>query len=338
MNKLLFSLSLLSTILLSSCSRYGSVSLNYPLNPKVVVPGNVHTIALVNRSLAAPKSKERLKNLAEAIYTGEVGGSDKNASEECLRGVFEEVRGKRAPQIVIPTKMKVYGTGSREIPAPLNWKSVQTLCDSTGAQALLCLESFDSNTDALVNTAANVIGDLISKRTNNPIPSQVNMNVISYWRLYYPATKSIVDEYRCVRNSSFQTNGIGTFILPPDALQHSAFSSGIEYISRLLPDYYRVTRLLYKRGVGSEAWEFKRAFRRAETANWKDASEIWQQLARSKNRINAGRACLNMAVCNEVLGNTEEALVWARKSYEDYRNKLGRDYTNILLERKRIGY
>ena len=329
---------LLATIVLSSCSRYGSVSLNYPLNPKVMVPSDVRTIAMVNRSLAAPNSKAKLKNVLEAIYTGEVGGSDKHASEECLRGVFEEVRGRRAPQIVIPGTMKVFGTGTREIPAPLSWQSVQTLCDSTGAQALLCLESFDSNTDALANTAANVIGNLITQRPNNPLPNHVNMNVISYWRLYYPKNKSIVDQYQCNRHASFETNGIGAFVLPPDALPNAAFSSGREYISRLLPDYYTVTRRMYKRGVGAEAWEFKRAFRRAETANWKDAAAIWEKLANSPNRINAGRACLDLAVTNEVLGNIDEALVWARRSYEDFGNKLGRDYTNILLERKRIGY
>jgi hypothetical protein len=32
-----------------------------------------------------------------------------------------------------------------------------------------------------------------------------------------------------------------------------------------------------------------------------------------------------------VLGNRHEAIKWAKKSYEDYGDKLGRNYANILM-------
>jgi hypothetical protein len=45
---------------------------------------------------------------------------------------------------------------------------------------------------------------------------------------------------------------------------------------------------------------------------------------------------LNIAVANEVLGNTDLALDWAKRSYEYHNDKLGRSYSKILLRRKSL--
>jgi hypothetical protein len=37
-----------------------------------------------------------------------------------------------------------------------------------------------------------------------------------------------------------------------------------------------------------------------------------------------------------VLGHTDLALEWAKKSYEFYKDKLGRSYSNVLLLRRNI--
>jgi Family of unknown function (DUF6340) len=325
---------LFSCIVLFSCSKYGYVSVNYPLNPQVVLPQDVKSIAYVNRSNSDPHLKNTAKRVLEAIVTAEVGGSDKIASEECQRGIFEQLRGRVGPVIVAPSNINVYGTGTREIPAPLSWNAVKTICDTTHSQALLCLESFDSNTDLAQSVVTNEIGNLIgSGKLSNPIPNQVHMNVTSFWRMYYPAKQSIIDEYRCNKNIGF-TGPIPS----PEALPQAAFSSGREYISRFLSDYYTVSRKFYKRGLGRDNEGFQIAFRKSATANWKEAAEIWEQLSHSNNRRNAGRACLNLAVTNEVLGNIDAAIVWARKAYENYNDKIARYYVNSLLEKKRIGF
>jgi hypothetical protein len=41
-----------------------------------------------------------------------------------------------------------------------------------------------------------------------------------------------------------------------------------------------------------------------------------------------------MAIINEINGDLDAALKWARKSYEDYNDKLGIRYVRILENRK----
>jgi hypothetical protein len=317
-------------IVFSGCSKYGFVSLNYPTRPSVFFPENVKTIAVVNRSLT--KKIDKQNKVTESIVTGEIAGSDRIASDECLKGVFDRINGLRGLSIVIPQKTRLYGTGTRVTPELLDWKLVQTICDSSGADALLVLENFDSNSDLVVAALTNQVQSVIRGGTSKPeLPNQIRLNVIAFWRLYDPSTKTIVDQYRSSNNMTF--NGI---IAPPDALPNAAYNAGQEYIQRFLPGYYTVKRDMYKKGKGASKQDFKTAFRRAEVANWQGAIDTWTEILNHTSRKNAGRACLNIAVSYEVLGNTNQTLQWAKKSYEDYGDGLARDYAKILLDRKNI--
>ncbi|MFH0895332.1 MAG: DUF6340 family protein [Bacteroidota bacterium] len=334
MKKTLLSLFIL-VALLSSCSKYGFVNLKYPNPPAMVLPENIKTIAIVNRSLT-PKTEKNNKAL-EAITSGEIAGSDKIASDECLKGVYDRINGWGQMTIVIPAKTRLYGTGTRVTPEILDWKLVKNICDSNKADALLVLETFDSNSDLVAGAVVNTATALITGNQVKPsMPSQIRMNVLSFWRLYDPVNKKIIDQFQSNSQLVFDAGGAALNVPPPDALPKTAYNAGMLYIERFLPSYYFVHRDMYKRGKGGAKQMFKTAFRRAEVANWDGASELWTKLSNDRKRKNAGRACLNMAVACEVKGNIDMALVWAKKAYEDYRDKTARSYVNNLQYRKNI--
>lgn len=320
------------TLSISGCSKYGYVSLNYPTAPLAYLPDNVSTIAAVNRSLTSEEDQD--SKIIEVIVTSEVAGSDRLASDESIKGVLDAGNALEDVQIVIPGQVRMYGTGTRQLPELLDWDLVAEICESEGADALLVLETFDSNTDLLLSAATDQVAAIISTGSVQPVlPGQIKMNVVSYWRLYDPDTKKIIDQYQHNSYITFDTNA---GILPPHALPETAYASGRAYIQRFLPGYYVVKRELYKRTSGSAKRQFKAGYRRTEVANWQGAIEIWDELADHGKRKTAGRACLNIAVANEVLGNTDIALEWAQRSYEYYDDKLGRRYAKILLKRKSI--
>jgi len=323
---------LLIPLLISGCSKYGYVSLNYPQAPQAYFPEDVNQIAIVNRSLVNEENAE--SRTLEAIATSEIGGSDRLASDECIKGVYEEAKALNGTEVIIPRQLRLYGTGTREMPELLDWNLVAEICESEGSDALLVLETFDSNTDLLLSTATEQVAAIISSGApKSTLPGQIKMNVVCYWRLYHPGTKSIIDQYRHSSYYTFDTKG---GVLPPTALPQTAYAAGIEYIQRFMPGFYVVRRDLYKRTSGSAKHEFEAGYRRAEVANWEGAMEIWEELADHSKQKTAGRACLNIAVANEVLGNTDLALDWAKKSYEYYDDKLGRSYSKVLLRRRNL--
>ena len=77
------------------------------------------------------------------------------------------------------------------------------------------------------------------------------------------------------------------------------------------------------------------ASRKAQTGNWQQAGEIWQEAVKTSKRKFAGRACYNLALVSEVNGDLDQAMQWAQKSYEDYNNKYALYYMRILEDRKR---
>lgn len=320
-------------ILISGCSKYGSVTLQYPTAPRAFLPKDIHTLAVVNRSLTEKENGA----VVESILSGEVAGSDKRASDEALKGVFDRINGWHDIRVVIPSRTRLYGTGTRQTPELLDWNTVQQICDSSGADALLVLETFDSNSDLLATAINEGVNTLVTGNAPAP-PRQIRMNVYCYWRLYDPKNRNIIDQYQ---STSYMVFNAGTALVPippPEALPQTAYYAGAEYIQRFLPTYYNVRRSLYKRGKAQDKHQFLAAFRRAEVADWEGARQIWQSLAQSPDRVNAGRACLNVAVSYEVLGNVNEALHWAKKSYTDYGNKLARDYQSRLSYRLSVEY
>jgi len=317
---------------ISSCRSTGYVSLKYPTAPVVSLPANIHNIVLVNRSAAKPGDKKN--SVIESIATGEIAGSDKLASDECLKGVYDGINGWKEFNVLIPPDNHLYGTGTREMPPLLNWAFVKKTCEGNKSDALLVLETFDSNSDIISKAVTDGINSVLSGHPTTPAPpTQIRMNVISSWRMYDPYSEKIIDEFTSNSKLVFDANGQGIALPPPDALSRTAYDAGKLYIERLLPGYFYVKRNMYRTGRGSEKQKFKTAFRHSEVADWQASLDLWMELAKSQKRVNAGRACLNIAVAYEVLGNNEQALTWAKKSYEEYGNKWGRDYANELKYR-----
>lgn len=321
---------LIIALTITGCSKYGYVSLNFPQPPETYLPDDVNFIAVVNRSLVG--EEDAGNRTIEAITTSEIVGSDRLASDECVKGAYEAAKQMNGTEIIIPRKVSLYGTGTREMPELLDWELVASICESEGTDALLVLETFDSNTDLLLASATEQAAAIIS--TGSPkatLPGRVHVNVVCYWRLYHPGTESIIDQYQHSSYLSFDTQG---GLPPPTALPETAYAAGIAYINRFLPGFYVERRDLYKRTSGSAKHQFMAGYRRAEVANWEGAMEIWKDLSDHPKNKTAGRACLNIAVANEVLGNTDLAFDWAKRSYEYHNDKLGRSYSKILLRRK----
>lgn len=332
MRKIYFIYIIVLAISISGCSKYGYVSLNYPQQPVAYLPEDVKSIAVVNRSLTKEENKKT--KIIESVASAEIAGSDKIASDECLKGVFDGIQNMNGVDMVTPKSVRIYGTGTRVTPDALDWETVEKICDSTEADVLLVLETFDSNSDLMLNAAVENVGAILSGNVPKPrVPNQVQMNILSYWRLYDPRTKKIVDQFK---QTTYMTFDMRDKVPPLTALPEAAYTAGQEYIHRFLPTFYTVKRDLYKKGKGKSKDKFKAGYRRAEVANWNGAIDIWSPIAEQFGDKSAGRACLNIAVAYEVLGDTETALKWAKKSYEDFNDKLGRSYAKTLLKRRNL--
>ena len=62
--------------------------------------------------------------------------------------------------------------------------------------------------------------------------------------------------------------------------------------------------------------------RYAEVGNWIEAADVWESGISKAPTEDAGYLTYNIAVAHEVMGDFENALIWAERSYVEYQNVL----------------
>ncbi len=276
---------------------------------ELMIPANIKTLAIIDHS----QTDNKKANLIESTLTGEGVRQDKLASQICIDGLVSKLNNSRRYSAV--RTMKVYknsGLGV-EFPDPLDWEEIDALCREFNADAIVSLDIFDS--DFLVNYAQVKVG----------------------FRIYDPSTRTVIDQVRYSQKMAFgqpvtsvQT-AINRILDKNDAIRDASYQSGIRYGERISPNWYRVTRIYYKRGKGND--DLKIGARMMEVNDWDSAIESLTNAMNDRHRKVKGRASHNLAVVYEILGDYPQAKKWAQDAWAKYKNKDSKDYSYALGQR-----
>ncbi len=332
MKKVVKTLVLLAAFML--LTSFARVTLTLVRPAELTIPQHIQTLIVIDRTLPADEKK----NKREEILTGEAFHQDQQAVEQSMEGVIRTVMNTPRFQIVRTTEKFQGSTTGTLFPEPLSWEIIDQLCQKYGADAVISIESFDSD---YIITA----GGKILPQRDNPgrlLPVGVSIGGVATvnigFRLYDPATRSIDDEFKFSHKMNFggQMNSVtdvaNGILAKTDAINQVSYVAGQIYGERICPSYYRVTRYFYDKPKRNK--KLREGVRKSEVADWNGAIESWKEaLQVAKKRKHKGRLCLNIAVGYEVLGDMDQALDWASKSYTDYREKLADDYVRALRQR-----
>lgn len=319
---------------ISSCSSTRWMSLSVQEPAPVTLSPNVKNIAVINRSVA---EKKKALDVIDKVFTLEGANLDKEGSEATSESLVNELAASKRFNEVNIIKYKGAGTNNPGgYPSPLDWKSVQDICQANHADVLFSLELFD--TDSKIAYSA------LPVKINTPLgnipavhqEAAMTTSVKAGWRIYDPNNKMILDESAIARQLVFRGSGINpvlaakALIERKEAVRQVGAKAGAAYAYSVIPVWLRVSREYYVRGN----YNFKIARRKAESGNWDGAAQIWNNETKAAKRKVAGRACYNMAIISEINGNLDEAIKWAQQSYEDYNVKMALRYIRVLENRK----
>lgn len=334
--KNLFLLSLLAA-LFSGCMSSTSLQVLQPA--QLTVPEHINTIALLDRS----KPSKGWANVLEGILTGEAISQDRRSRQEAMNGLTNALT--RTPRFQIKnTGIEMEGSKAGvNLPRPLDWSEVERICHDYHADALVALESFDSDNNTSTRQQVNKHKDKKGKEyTEISYNARLRTSARIGWRTYDPQNKIIFDEYvtedHLERSAYGDTERSAISNLPSQIslTRDVAFNVGIEYGARIAPIYVNVTRNYYNSAKGYKE-QMKQAARYFEARKLDEATNIWKKIIAEGKKTNpkaAGRAAYNMAVASEVNGRLDIALDWAQIAWNDYANKKARQYINILKQRQ----
>jgi hypothetical protein len=324
----------LAIIMLASCSPMGQLYTTVYTPPMIQLPKDIKNIGIVNRSLPVDNKGNKAWTTLEALVTGEGIMEDRNGSFSAISGAEVHfnmdtiVRATQLRELLLP------GLGAGKLNPSLSFDIVDSICSTNNFDALLVLESFDSDqrnsqTSYAIRELANsaITGNL---PTLNNAPSWTDVFISMNWRLYDNKRKIILDE--AVIADRFGTDryryDVADFA-KRDGIQACSYIGGRVYASRIYPSRVRVYRDFFRR----KGPELKMAARMMDVGDLEGAKDAWFALTNHHKRKVAGRACYNTAVGLELEGDMDAALEWCRKSFTIYRIRQARNYSSFLMNR-----
>ncbi len=317
---------------LFSCAT-SSIGVNVLIPAEITIPQHIKTVAVINHSL--PTRENEKWNIIEGIITGERIFGDREGSENCLMGLVNQLNAGPRFKAVLISNMDIRGTGTRDFPSPIDWNIVDGICKSVQADALIALETFDS--DFNIDRSTRNVTKKIDNKDVTVVEHYADMrvNVNAGWRIYDNVNKQIIDQKAFMDYKNFNAKGdnpdqaIANLPKKRDAINQSAIYAGYRFGVRISPNWRYESREYYIR----KAEEFKQAQKYVQHNDWDLAIEIWYKLSNVPDKKIGGRACFNLGVAYEMKGDFDTALLWMKKAYYDYDIKMASQYIHILEKR-----
>ncbi|MFH1118277.1 MAG: DUF6340 family protein [Bacteroidota bacterium] len=324
-------LSILAIILCSCSTASHQMQILKPAT--ITLPSEIKQVGIINRSL--PGKGQGFNNFLEGLVTGESIAADREGSMECLQGLAAGLNQAPRFNAVVIEGVDLRGTGTRDWPEFLDWTEVGELCTRFRVDALIALETFDSDID-LHKSSADVERMVNKKKvTVKEYYADLRMDVTSGWTIYKPDGQQIIDRNAFTDVMKWSESGdspdevLRKLPAKRRAINESGNYSGKQYAVRISPSWVTESRSYFRKAND----EFKVAGKCVKQDRWNEAIAIWKKYALDTNPVVAGRACYNMAVACEVDGNLTLALEWATRAWQQHRLKKALGYISLIEKR-----
>lgn len=333
-----FYLFLTCIFLMQSCTSSRTVTMNVTRPADIDLPDKIKTLVILDRS----KFKKGLLNIAEGILTGELPNEDKNAAAHGINSLHNMLA--QSPRFVVVRAQERWEGNNvgAAFPAKLSVGEIRQICTRYGGDALVAMELFD--TDFIVTNGSRQV-----KKTVGSGKERKEVMVNEYYaeglgslklglRIYDGQRGTILDEkfYKESRTwsetGSSKRDAVAQLINKVDANIYLAREISADYAYRIAPQPIRVSRTFYSKSKKSP--EIAQGARYADVGNWEKAAEVWRSGIEYAREKEAGYLAYNIAVANEVLGDTDLAIQWAEEAYTLYGNSKARQYAGILKRRQ----
>lgn len=294
------------TIFLSSCTNLLYTSLDVLRPAKVAFAPEAKNLLIINNTVVQPPEIGHVTQMLNENPRDILLQSD-SLSVFCLGALTEELNGKNFFSSVLLIPESKNKSGNFNQISHLNADSVNNLCFSKNADAILSLDKIKVNDD---------LSEFYLPETSTFL-STLEVKYETSWSIYYPnkpeiATLQFKDTVYWESESYFRKKGFNKLPNRGDALIDGALNVGQKSVNRFVPYWEKVDRYFFnpynklmKRGMDS-----------VYVKNWKSAIEIWESaLKKTNNKLIKAQATNNIAIAYEILGDIDKALEYATQSY-----------------------
>lgn len=322
-----------SLFLLASCTTLSIYSFQGLKAPGVIIPDDVKTMAFVDRNTSFKIDSVSQLYLMNTNLLTDTTDYNTVFSKNCYLGFTENLS-----EYLVVDSMPFIQLEKKEMKGnrdykPMKWELVDSICESTGSDVLICLE------DIQLFNKYSVIEDVI-------FYGITDVNYYAVWRIYDPLNQTYLDE-QIVLDSLFTEvtspsyNRLIEQELPKrkELFTDVSYQIGNQYSDLLAPKWIDISRKYFV--SGDDRLAISKYY--IDRGDWETPITLWTEISNEDDGKLAGRACYNLAVASEVKGDFVMANQWIRKSIFYYKQlkslpsefKFVKEYTLELIQRSK---
>ena len=327
MKKIVFFLFALCLLVLNNQAAEITFSILAPA--PVNIPPYIKWLAIVDRSIPEDFDKSQL----ESILSLEGKNQDQLASQIAIGGLFEVLKNSSRYEVIRTSEAFIGSGPENKFPEPLDWATIEELCSKYKVDAIIALETFDS--DFIITNGRIDLNKL--SEMSSPFYAQGVATVKLGFRMYDPQEKSIIDQFHFSESANWEAGGasilnaVDQLINKDAAIKEVSHFGGSIYGERITPTWYKVSREYFRKSKKDD--DLAEGARMMEANDWDRALEALLRAEKNGHKKTKGKAAHNLAVVYEILGDLEKANDWAATAWGKYKNKGSKDYGYILTRR-----
>jgi tetratricopeptide (TPR) repeat protein len=331
--------SLLIAVIAVSCVSTKTLNIEIPKPAPNNLPENIQSLTIVNRTVDGKYEDHNSDSLQNIFYSNQFKLDtviyDLQAVDTLLKALGELLFESGRYDFVIPANRFLEFRSNSFLNVEMSWDEVKELCEQYNTDAILSIDHY--KVGVKTNIGQESYYNPLSGGFSTAIIAQMQVDYEVMFRIYDPVNeKVILREFQ--RDTLFWEDADATtrdlfrhFPSVKQALLETSIVIALDFSEKISTNWHEEQRNFFIKGKPV----FEQAGNLASNGEWLQAIALWKQiLETSKSKSEKSKAEFNIAVGYEILGDLDQAVSWALKSYNTMFRTLTYDYLDKLQKRK----
>ncbi len=337
--KLKFSSIIILAIVFASCVTTQTLTIEIPQPAKEELPANIQSLTLVNRTVDNRYQNLEADSLQNIFYLQQFNLDttiyDLQAVDTTLKALGELLYESGRYDYVIPVERFIDFRKNSFLSYEMSWDEVRELCETYNTDAVLSMDYYRTRVSA--NYGRETFYDPVSDDFVEASSAQMNVNYEIMFRIYEPKqekvlVRELLRDTLIWEDADINARQLFSHFTPvKQALTEAGIAAALDFSDKISTRWRQESRSYFS--SGSDQMEHGAAL--AKDGEWEAAIAAWQELEKtSGSKSEKSKVQFNIAVGYEILGNIDEAVSWALKSYETMYRPQTYTYLEMLRQRK----
>lgn len=329
---------LIFALMAFSCIHTRTIMIEIPETAAKNLPESIQSLVIVNRTVDGKYRSHDADSLQSLLYgrlrLDLLHGNrldteiyDIQAADTMLEVIGELLFESGRYDYVIPENRFVEFNQSPASNYEMPWSEVKELCLRFNTNAVLSIDRYMARITGSLSDQD--VYNAFTGFTFGTVMSQLQVSYDVLIRVYDPVNETIV--LNEIQSNSLFWDDINNVTTVKQALAESSIAIALDLAGKIATNWNPEQRNLFTKN----SYEFDRPVNLAAGGNWAEAIEMWERILESpKSKTQQSKVEFNIAVGYEMLGDIDQAISWALKSYNTMYHPLTYKYLENLQQRK----